>query len=134
MSRLLKILGASLLALNLGACGGSSSSNGATKADPDETFVKKFKEMKEDGKILTVSANDYCRNHGKMLESYDLRLVSGQRTYDSFAYVNLIKSMPEKTEAIVGYLCSGTSLENGATCYGTALIPKLDRSKVEKEK
>ena len=64
-------------------------------------------------KILTVSAEDYCKSAGKNLSDYQLiGLKSG----------NLRLVLPENTEVIVGY---GWMKDwNGKYQTGTALVPK----------
>ena len=133
MSGLLRILWASALMFSLG-CNSPKyfdelKENAVSQSSQEKLSPRdKFDKMAREGKITTTSAQDYCLSNGKDLSKYSLVLVKSPED-SAFNYErDIVNILPKNTEAIAGLYCTDH------TCYGTALIPKLDRSKVEKEK
>ena len=73
-------------------------------------------------KVLTISADEYCRNVGKNISDYKFVGVFGAASYYSPYRGGLINmswnNLPLETEVVVNYN------EGRFGCHGTALVPK----------
>lgn len=66
-------------------------------------------------KILTASAEEYCKSTGKILSDFKLVGVHGDSIEDFFA------NLPRNTEVIVSYNAAAVNRDE---FFGTALVPK----------
>ena len=140
MSKLLRILGAALV-FNLAASSDApryfdelkkeNPLNNLALVQKGQIMRDRFDKMAKEGRIITGSAQDYCMSHKKDIQNYDLLLIKSTDSEEE-----IIGVLPQKTEAIIGFSCNLAKSEYSSykECYGTALIPKLNKSKLEAEK
>ncbi|MDP3027058.1 MAG: hypothetical protein Q8N63_05080 [Nanoarchaeota archaeon] len=99
----------------------AAKTNAVTESSVAEnnTEVSKVKkpELFPGEKILTISAEEYCKSVGKQLTDYKFVGVQTQDVYHN---------IPLGTEVVVGYRLeyAGTQFSTYVWQYGTALIPR----------
>lgn len=79
-------------------------------------------------KILTVSARDYVKSRGKILNNYDMHGIQISRQSGNIE--NFLEKVPDNSEVVVDYTFRMQNISDNTipkflyTASGTALIPK----------